>query len=63
MFTFFVLYFAVSQTGTTHEMFRNKELDTSMLRPKTTSKIIVGADHKCKCEGADGELWCYLLIF
>jgi hypothetical protein len=36
MFTFFVLYFAVSQTGSTHEMFRNKDLDMSMLRPKLT---------------------------
>jgi hypothetical protein len=57
MFTFFALFFYVSQTGSTREMFRNKELGMSMLRPKTTGKITVGADHKCKCEGADGELW------
>jgi len=62
MFTFFVFYFAVSQTGSTHEMFCNKELGMSMPRPKKTGKKTEGADHKCKCEGADGELWCYLLI-
>ncbi len=41
MFTFFVFYFAVSQTGSTHEMFRKQELDMSMLKPKTTGKITV----------------------